>query len=169
MMIRSRTDLPGQRAPSHSREVFEAHRRMLGASPARGRHIEVGSGRRIHVIEAGEGPPVLLLHGSSTSSLSLLPLPDRLEGVRSLAVDRPGFGLSEPARVPRGRFRDTAIEFVDEVLDELGLEPSTLAGNSMVGTWAIWYALARPERVSRLARFAQRRFCPVPALRQPCE
>jgi pimeloyl-ACP methyl ester carboxylesterase len=123
---------------------------MLGASPARGRHIEVRSGQRVHVIEAGEGPPVLLLHGSSTSSLSFLPLLDRLEDARAIAVDRPGFGLSEPAHVPRERFRDAAIEFVDEVLDALELETSPLAGNSMGGTWAIWYALARPERVSRL-------------------
>ena len=46
----------------------------------RGRYIEVRSGRRVHVIEAGEGPPVVLLHGTSTSSLSLLPVLERLEG-----------------------------------------------------------------------------------------
>jgi pimeloyl-ACP methyl ester carboxylesterase len=102
------------------------------------------------VIEAGDGPPVVFLHGSGTSSLSLLPLLERLEGVRAIAVDRPGFGQSEPDRVPRLRFRDAAVKFVDEVLDELGLETSALAGNSMGGTWALWYALARPERVRRL-------------------
>jgi pimeloyl-ACP methyl ester carboxylesterase len=130
--------------------VFEVHERMLAASPARSRHIEVRSGRRVHVIEAGEDPPVLFLHGSSTSSLSVLPLLERLEGVRASAVDRPGFGLSEPVHVPREGFRDAAIEFLDEVVDELGLETSALAGNSMGGTWALWYALARPERVRRL-------------------
>jgi pimeloyl-ACP methyl ester carboxylesterase len=123
---------------------------MLDASPARSRRIEVGSGRGVHVIEAGEGVPLVLLHGSSTSSLSLLPLFEHLEGVRAIAVDRPGFGLSDPVRVPRERFRDTAIEFLDELVDELGLETSALAGNSMGGTWALWYALARPERVRRL-------------------
>ena len=116
----------------------------------RDRHIEPRSGRRVHVIEAGEGPPVVFLHGSSTSSLSLLPVLERLEGVRAIAVDRPGFGLSEPVRVPRERFRDAAVEFLDEVLDELGLQTSAFAGNSMGGTWAVWYALARPERVRRL-------------------
>jgi pimeloyl-ACP methyl ester carboxylesterase len=75
---------------------------------------------------------------------------ERLEGVRAIAVDRPGFGLSEPVRVPRERFRDAAVEFVDQVLGGLGLETSALAGNSMGGTCALWYALARPERVSRL-------------------
>ena len=92
----------------------------------------------------------MFLHGSSTSSLSLLPVLERLEGVRAIAVDRPGFGLSEPVRVPRERFRDAAVEFLDGVLDELGLQTSAFAGNSMGGTWAVWYALARPERVRRL-------------------
>lgn len=101
------------------------------------------------MIEAGDGPPVLFLHGSGTSSLSLLPVLDRLEGVRALAVDRPGFGLSEPVRVPRGRFRDAAVEFLDEIVAELRLERPAPAGNSMGGTWALWYALARPERVRR--------------------
>jgi pimeloyl-ACP methyl ester carboxylesterase len=116
----------------------------------RGRYIEVRSGRRVHVVEGGDGPPVVLLHGSSTSSVSLLPILERLEGVRAIAVDRPGFGLSEPARVPRERFRDAAVAFVDEVLDALALKTSALAGNSMGGTWGLWYALARPERVRRL-------------------
>jgi pimeloyl-ACP methyl ester carboxylesterase len=70
---------------------------------------------------------------------------ERLEGVRAIAVDRPGFGLSDPAGVPRERFRTGAVEFLDEVLDELELETAVLAGNSMGGTWALWYALARPE------------------------
>ncbi|MGH2743012.1 MAG: alpha/beta fold hydrolase [Thermoleophilaceae bacterium] len=70
--------------------------------------------------------------------------------MRAIAVDRPGFGLSEPAHVPRRRFRDAAVELLDEVLDELRLEMSTLAGNSMGGMWALWYALARPERVRQL-------------------
>jgi pimeloyl-ACP methyl ester carboxylesterase len=150
MTIRSTTAQPGELAPAHSDEVLDVHERMLGASPARHRHIEVRSGRRVHVIEVGEGPPVVFLHGSNTSSLSLLPLFEHLEQVRAIAVDRPGFGLSEPVHVPREHFRAAAIRFVDEVVDELGLETFALAGNSMGGTWALWYALARPERVRRL-------------------
>jgi pimeloyl-ACP methyl ester carboxylesterase len=53
--------------------------------------------------------------------------------------------------VPPERFRNAAIEFVDEVLDELKLEASALGGGSMGATWALWYALARPGRVDRLA------------------
>jgi pimeloyl-ACP methyl ester carboxylesterase len=127
--------------------------RTRAGAPASGhedRYIELRSGGRVHVIEAGEGPPVLFLHGTNTSSLSLLPMLEHVEGVRWMAVDRPGFGRSDPARVPRERFREAAVEFVGEVVDELGLEAPALAGNSMGGTWALWYALAHPERVSGL-------------------
>lgn len=150
MTIRSNTDQPGGPVPAHPDEMFEVHERILARYPADSRRIRVSSGRRVYVIEAGEGPPVVHLHGSGTSSLSLLPLFEHLEGVRIIAVDRPGFGLSDPVHVPRERFRNAAVEFVDEVLDELKLEMSALAGGSMGGTWALWYALARPERVRRL-------------------
>jgi pimeloyl-ACP methyl ester carboxylesterase len=63
---------------------------------------EIGSGRRVHVIEAGQGEPVVLLHGSATSSLLPLPLLERLAGVRGIAVDRPGFG-SVTAPTCRGK------------------------------------------------------------------
>jgi pimeloyl-ACP methyl ester carboxylesterase len=116
----------------------------------RGRHVELASGRRVNVLETGDGVPALFLHGSSTDSRSLLPLLAHLDGVRAIAVDRPGFGTSDPVRVPRERFRAAAVAFVDEILDALGLERPALAGNSMGGTWALWYALARPERVRRL-------------------
>jgi pimeloyl-ACP methyl ester carboxylesterase len=134
----------------HPAEVLAVTKRILRRSPAQGRGITVGSGRRVHVIEAGEGPPIVLLHGTSTSSLLLLPLLERLEGVRAIAVDRPGFGLSDPAGVARERFRTGAVEFLDQVLDELELDTAALAGNSMGGTWALWYALARPDRLRGL-------------------
>jgi pimeloyl-ACP methyl ester carboxylesterase len=149
--VRSVTDQTGDPVSTHSDEVFGVHQGILHASPARSRYIDVRSGRRVHVIEAGDGPPVVSLHGSSTSSLSLLPLLERVDGVRMIAVDRPGFGLSEPVHFPRGRFRDAAIEFVDEVLDALELETCAIAGQSMGATWAVWHALARPGRVRRLA------------------
>jgi pimeloyl-ACP methyl ester carboxylesterase len=107
--------------------------------------------RHVHVVESGAGPPALFLHGSTTSSLSLYPVLERLEGVRAIAVDRPGFGRSEPVRVPRERFRDAAVTFLDDLLDALDLEACALVGNSMGGTWGLWYALARPARVRRLA------------------
>jgi pimeloyl-ACP methyl ester carboxylesterase len=71
--------------------------------------------------------------------------------VRGARARHPGCGGLRAAtvHVPRERFRDAAINFLDEVVDE-GLETSALAGDSIGGTWALWYALVRPERVRRI-------------------
>jgi pimeloyl-ACP methyl ester carboxylesterase len=147
---RTNTDQLGQQAVGHPDEVREVYERILADAGIGHRYIETRSGRRVHLVESGEGPPVVLLHGGGTSSMSHLPLLVHLEGVRAINVDRPGFGLSDPVRVPRERYRDGAIEFIDEVLDALGLESTALAGASGGGLWALWYALAHPERVRRL-------------------
>ena len=140
----------GDEAAAHPDMVREVYERILANKPVGHRYIDTRSGRRVHLIEAGEGPPVVVLHGGGTSSISHLPFLAHIEGVRAINVDRPGFGLSDPVDVPRGRYRDGAIEFIDEVLDALELESPVLAGASGGGLWAIWYALTRPERVRRL-------------------
>jgi pimeloyl-ACP methyl ester carboxylesterase len=50
----------------------------------------------------------------------------------------------------RRNFRDRAVDFVGSVLDALQWPSATLAGASMGGTWALWFALAHPERVRSL-------------------
>lgn len=93
----------------------------------------------------------MLLHGGGTSASSLLPLIDELDERRVVAPDRPGFGMSRPVGYDPDTFRDTAVRFIEALLDHLGIEQADLAGNSMGGTWALWYALAHPDRVRRLA------------------
>jgi 2-hydroxy-6-oxonona-2,4-dienedioate hydrolase len=137
-------------ALAHPDEVLAVHRRVLAGSAVQSRHVEVTPGRQVHVIEAGEGAPLVLLHGSGPTALLFLPLLERLNGLRTIAVDRPGFGLSDAVDLPRERYRDSAVECLDRVLDALRLDETTLLGNSMGGTWALWYALAHPERVRRL-------------------
>jgi pimeloyl-ACP methyl ester carboxylesterase len=102
------------------------------------------------VIESGDGPPVVQLHGNNTSSLSHLMLLDHLPGVQSYLVDRPGFGLSEPDDFPRERFRQNIVRFLDEVLDALDVGSPVLLGASGGGVVATWYTLDRPERVRGL-------------------
>jgi pimeloyl-ACP methyl ester carboxylesterase len=112
----------------------------------------------------------VFLHGSGTSSLSALSLIEHLEGVRIIAVDRPGYGLSDPVDVPRERFRAAAVEFLDETVGELGLESFALASGSMGGTWAHWYARARARSAfAGSCCSGRRRFCPVLVRRCRCE
>lgn len=138
----------------HPDEVASAHARVLAGSSAQSRYVDVAPGRRLHVIEAGDGPPLVLIHGSGPSALLFLPLIERLKGVRAIAVDRPGFGLSDLVETPQKLYRDAAVEYLGSTLDTLGLDETALLGNSTGGTWALWYALAHPGRVRRLVLLA---------------
>ena len=134
----------------HPDEVMQAHARVLAGSSATSRYLEMGAGHRVHAIESGEGPPVILVHGSGPSALLFLPLIERLEGLRVIAVDRPGFGLSDPVDGSSASYRDGAVAWIDSLLDALGIDDVALVGSSMGGTWALWYALAHPVRLRRL-------------------
>ncbi len=137
------------RRTAHSDEVIAAHARVLAGSGTLSRYVDVGLGQRLHVIESGDGPSLVLLHGSGPTALQFLPLLNRLRGVHAMAVDRPRFGLSDRADRPPD-LRDAAVASLTTILDSLGLRTTALLGNSMGGTWALWYALAHPDRVSRL-------------------
>jgi len=135
---------------AHPDVVVAAHRQVLAGSSAQSRYVEMASGRRVHAIEAGDGQPLVLLHGSGPTALLFLPLLERLKGVRAIAVDRPGFGLSDPSDLPPEAYREAAIDSLNMILDGLELAETALLGNSMGGTWALWYALAHPNRVTSL-------------------
>jgi pimeloyl-ACP methyl ester carboxylesterase len=135
---------------AHPDVVVAAHARVLAGSSARSRFVEVAPGRRVHAIEAGGGEPLVLLHGSGPTALQFLPLLDRLTDVRAIAVDRPGFGLSDPSKQPTAAYRDAAVDTLTEILDGLELPETALLGNSTGGIWALWFALAHPDRVRRL-------------------
>jgi pimeloyl-ACP methyl ester carboxylesterase len=137
-------------ATKHTDEMNEVFDRVLRTSPATGRHVGLASGRQAHVIEAGTGDPLVMLHPGGTSSLLFLPLIERLTGVRAIAVDRPGFGLSDPIDFTRDSFRSEVVTWMSQVLDALDLEETALLGSSMGGAWSLWYALEHPGRVRRL-------------------
>jgi pimeloyl-ACP methyl ester carboxylesterase len=64
--------------------------------------------------------------------------------------DRPGHGLSDEYDYRRRDLRRDNVEFVGALLDELGLERAALVGNSYGGFMSVCFALAHPERVSKL-------------------
>jgi pimeloyl-ACP methyl ester carboxylesterase len=147
-------------------DVQQAYDRLLATASVRRVHVEVGAGRRVHLLERGEGPPLVMLHGTTASAGFFMPLLDELDGVRALAPDRPGHGLSDPIDLPRDRFRDAVVGWLDRLLDTLGLDAPALLGHSGGGIWALWYALARPDRVERLVLIAPPALpgtrCPLP-------
>ena len=140
----------GEASGVHSAEVQAAYERVLAGTSVRDRYVSHGAGGRVHLLEKGSGPPVVMLHGTGDPAGFFLPLLEALHGVRVLAPDRPGVGLSDPVELPIDQYRDAAVSWLDGLLDALDLETTALVGHSGGGVWALWYALARPERVTRL-------------------
>jgi pimeloyl-ACP methyl ester carboxylesterase len=104
-------------------------------------------------LEAGEGPPVVLLHGLGATNASMLPtLAALARGHRILAPDLPGFGESEkPIRAYDPAF---FAGWLGDFLDAVGVERAVLIGNSMGGRVALEMGLTVPARVDRLVLFA---------------
>ena len=111
--------------------------------------LETEAGR-LATMSAGDGPPVVCLHGLGGTKASFLPTVSALaETNRVIAIDLPGFGDSDK---PLSAAYD-APYFADAVvaaLDALGLERADLVGNSMGGRVAIEAGLRTPDRVGRL-------------------
>lgn len=107
---------------------------------------------RVHVLEAGQGDPAVILHGGDGQAVDWSPLMAELQAsLHVVSVDRPGFGLSEPFDYRRVDLRAHAADVVTGVLDALGLEQAILIGGSMGGFFALAAAAERPERVRGLA------------------
>ena len=112
--------------------------------------VEV-DGMEVAYAEAGEGDPVILLHGWPTSSfLWRQVIPVLAAGNRVVAPDLPGFG--ESSKPLDRRYDFELFEFVlDGLTEQLGIEAAGLAVHDLGGPIGVHWALGRPGRVSRLA------------------
>ena len=104
--------------------------------------------------DVGEGPVVVLLHGSGPGVSGLANFGDNLpalsQHLRCIVVDQPGFGGStRPEKYDRNYLRISA-DALGGLLDNLGLEQVALLGNSMGGDVAVRYTLDNPKRVTKL-------------------
>ena len=140
---------------SEARKRFtEFQQRMLDHYGIRAsdRYLDLAKPQmRVHLLEAGTGEPALIFHGGDGEAVDWAPLIGRIQDrVHMFAVDRPGFGLSDPFDYRRVDLRKHAAEFVSSVLDALGLKSATLIGGSMGGLFALSTALAHPDRVRNL-------------------
>jgi len=103
------------------------------------------NGAKIHYLEAGEGPTVLLLHGQRFSAetwreLGTLELLAR-QGYRAVALDLPGFGGSEPSEEP-------PEQFLASVLPLLADSPAVVVSPSMSGRFSFPLLVRRPGFVA---------------------
>lgn len=106
----------------------------------------------LHVLDTGEGRPVVLLHGLTATHRYVVMGSRTLErsGHRVIAYDARGHGASGPAPAPGEYGYDALAADLGRVLDERGVERAVLAGASMGGHTLLRYALEHPERVAGL-------------------
>jgi pimeloyl-ACP methyl ester carboxylesterase len=114
-----------------------------------------GTGLRVRVLSHGSGPPLLLLHGVSPSAAVWAPLFGALSGLRLLAVDLPGHGLSDPVMYRGGHVREHARRLIDDILDALELDRVPAVGHSLGGMFALWHVAGGSERISRLVAIGE--------------
>ncbi|MFM2045649.1 MAG: hypothetical protein RLY86_4225 [Pseudomonadota bacterium] len=120
----------------------------LASSAPRDGVVTLPDGRRLGYAEYGDpaGPVIVYLHGypNCRREAGLMPLP----GVRLIAPDRPGYGLSDP--LPGRGLRAVAAD-VAALLDALGLDRVRLIGLSGGAPYAAALAHDRPDRIAATA------------------
>jgi pimeloyl-ACP methyl ester carboxylesterase len=107
---------------------------------------------RLSVADAGEGVPVVLLHGLTATRRYVVMGSRALErsGHRVVAYDARGHGRSTPAPDPGAYTYEELGRDLEAVLDQLQIERAVLAGASMGAHTLLWLALRAPERVAGL-------------------
>jgi len=126
-------------------------RRAERENPPTGRIMEV-DGVRLHYLERGDGPPVVLIHGNAVSHRDFVAsgLIDRLAvNHRVIAFDRPGFGHSSR---PRDRLWTPTAQagLLHTALANIGVDRAVVVGHSMGAMVAMAMALDHPTAVGRL-------------------
>jgi 2-hydroxy-6-oxonona-2,4-dienedioate hydrolase len=120
-----------------------------GISPTEHRGHLARNDVDVRVLEVGEGPPVLFLHGGPGAAAPIWAyLAARLPGFRCLLLDRPGTGLSDAHLLPDPQAaRSESSTMVADVLDGLGIDRAHLVGSSHGSYVALLSAAATPDRV----------------------
>ena len=121
-----------------------------GAAPSQ--FVDLGGGLTVHLRDEGlrDAPVIMLLHGSNDDLHTWDAWVAALKGqYRIVRFDQIGHGLTGPN--PAGDYSLTAFETtISQVVDRLGVQKFTLAGNSMGGAIAASYAMNHPARLEKL-------------------
>jgi len=106
---------------------------------------------KVAMMEAGEGEPIVMLHGLGATKAEFMPTLAALapEGFRAIAIDLPGFGDSDKP-FPAGYDARFFARWVEALLDALEIDSAHVLGHSMGGRVAIEVGIRRPDRTEGL-------------------
>jgi pimeloyl-ACP methyl ester carboxylesterase len=131
----------------------ETRERLLAGLPLTERRVLVG-GVETALLEGGEGPPLVLIHGGiECGGAYWAPVVRALteKPHRVVIPDCPGLGESEPVdKLDAGRFG----EWLEELLRVTCPDQPILVAHSLLGTLAARFAAAHGERLRRLVVYA---------------
>jgi pimeloyl-ACP methyl ester carboxylesterase len=119
--------------------------------------IRLISGRTValHRVAEGDGPTVVFNHAAPGSGVfDPDPAETARRGITLLAVDRPGYGDSEPLEGDEFSTVDRLADDLAEVLDGLGIRAACVAGWSAGGRVALALGARRPDLVHRVCAVA---------------
>ncbi len=113
----------------------------------------IAAGRKTNYLEAGEGPLVILLHGSGPGVTAYanwrLTLPVLAEQFHVYAPDIAGFGYTE-ARADEDYTLDGWVAHLAGFMAAAGIATAHVVGNSFGGALALAMAIRHPDRIARL-------------------
>ncbi len=145
---------PAFRSPAAEAQFSAAYDAVLAQWPVPVESVDLASEfgtTHVQVCGPADGPPLVLLHGGgATSTVWFAVVGDLARRHRVYAVDQIGdAGRSVHDGRPL-RAAGDLTDWLDTVLDGLGVPSTALAGHSYGGWLALSYALSAPQRVSRL-------------------
>ncbi len=123
------------------------------AHPPAGQFVEV-NGTRVHYIDEGDGPALVLIHGSSGNVNDwTFDMVGRLsDRYRVIAFDRPGLGYTD--RIGRNATVAQQANLLADAAQAIGVDAPLVIGHSYGGAIALGWALERPENLSGLVVLA---------------
>jgi FAD/FMN-containing dehydrogenase/pimeloyl-ACP methyl ester carboxylesterase len=125
-----------------------ARDRLLAGFPVTERRLEL-AGIHTGVLEGGDGPPAILLHGPGASAVHWLPVMRVLARTRRvIAPDLPGHGLS--AADGGALDAERVLAWLEALIEHTCAAPPALVGNTVGGAIAARFAAARGGRIGAL-------------------
>jgi pimeloyl-ACP methyl ester carboxylesterase len=139
--------------------------RVLAGAPLTERRLDL-AGVSTAVLEGGDGPPVVLLHGQGGWAGMWLPVAaDLVRTHRVIAPDLPGLGASTVPGGPPDAAR--VLAWLGALTERTCPEPPAIVGASLGASIAARFAIAHPDRLSRLVLVdagSLARFRPAPGV-----
>jgi pimeloyl-ACP methyl ester carboxylesterase len=134
----------------HDQQLDQHRTRLLAGVPVAERRVDV-AGVDTAVLEGGDGPPVVLLHGPGESAVNWRwTIPDLVTTHRVIAPDLPAHGSSGTGTGDGALDADRAVAWLGELLDRTCAEPAVVVGHVLGGAIAARHAARHPGRVRAL-------------------